>query len=149
MEQSAHDDEECGICLDALKNPVALPCRHKFCSECLNGWRSKYGADKMEEMDRKCPLCRQKIPPSKEMINQLKCMRRVKSRMEARGDVYSENYAWTKSRLEQLECAIGDWTETIDYSDSTEQCLVIPNNVFNAARANDIQKILKHEKPIL
>ena len=46
MEQSAkeREEEECGICLDALTNPVALPCSHKFCSECLNGWKSKYGA---------------------------------------------------------------------------------------------------------
>ena len=42
--------------------------------------------------------------------------------------------------MEGLERAVGDGMETIDYSDSTEQCLVIPNNVFKAARANDIGK---------
>ena len=71
MEQAAkEEEEECGICLDVLTNPIALPCRHKFCSECLNGWRSKYG-NKIggeDERNSKCPLCREKIPPSKEMI---------------------------------------------------------------------------------
>ena len=88
MEESAKREEECGICLDALTNPVALPCSHKFCSECLDGWRSKYGASGDDEMNQKCPMCREKIPPSKEMINQLNSLRSMTSIMEAlqRGD---------------------------------------------------------------
>ena len=87
MEQSSNDEEECGICLDALTNPVALPCSHQFCSECLNGWKSKYGAKSGDkETNTKCPLCREKIPPSKEMINQLKFWRNRKSDLEAKGD---------------------------------------------------------------
>ena len=145
MDQS-DEDEECGICLDTLKNPVALPCRHKFCSECLDGWRSKYGMmapkpgeQKME--DRKCPLCREKIPPSKEMVTQLKFWRKQKSRLEAKGDTFSKDYMNAKSAVEILERQIGDWTETIDYYDE-EKCLVLPTDIWKAARSNDIQKVL-------
>ena len=82
-------DEECGICLDALANPVALPCSHKFCSKCLDSWRSKYGArgDK-EKIGRACPLCREKIPPSKEMLMQLQYFRGAVEQMEAVGGYF-------------------------------------------------------------
>ena len=67
MEQSIIEEEECGICLDALTNPVALPCSHRFCSECLNGWRSKYGmaASKSGDddmLDKKSPCADKRFP---------------------------------------------------------------------------------------
>ena len=146
MEQSAKAEEveECGICLDTLTNPVALPCSHKFCSECLSGWRSKYGAKSGEDqMDRKCPLCREKIPPSREMIAQLKFYRLRKSQLEAQGDIFSQKYMRIKSVAEKLEREVGDWTETVEYSDDTEKlCLVLPTDICKAARENNIQKVL-------
>ena len=147
MEQSANEGEECGICLDVLTNPVALPCSHIFCSKCLNGWRSKYGAlgasaPGEDKMDRKCPLCREKIPPSKEMISQLKFWRSRKIQYEAKGDVFCENYMITKSKVERLEREIGDWTETVEYSDDDKKHLVLPYEICKAASANDIQKVL-------
>jgi hypothetical protein len=42
--------EECAICLDVLNKPVILPCGHKYCYDCLEGWRSKYVADKIEHV---------------------------------------------------------------------------------------------------
>ena len=115
MEQSAKEEvgEECGICLDALTNPVALPCRHQFCSECLNGWRSKHGTFEDDERDRKCPLCRERIPPTKEMITQLKFWRIRKSQLEAVGDFCSKGFMTAKSVVEKLEREIEYWTETI------------------------------------
>ena len=147
MDQSANG-EECGICLDALANPVALPCSHKFCSKCLNGWRSKYGVqfgDK--EANSKCPLCLKEIPPSKEMITQLKCLRIMKSEYEAKGDFLSEKYIYAKSRVEELEREVGDWTETIDYSDGNN-CVVLPGYISLAASQNDIQKVLDWLGPL-
>ena len=62
---------DCTICLETLKDPVIeLPCRHKFCESCLNQWRSKY--DMESAPTKSCPQCRQNIPPSKEMIIQMK-----------------------------------------------------------------------------
>ena len=139
MEQSAKE-EECGICLDALTNPVALPCRHKFCAKCLNGWRSKYEPSK-KEMDRKCPLCREKIPPSREMVSQLKFWRKTKAEMEAEGDIFSENYMRAKSQIEILECTVGDGTKTISHAEDDDS-LLLPNDICVAAGKNDIQKVL-------
>ena len=144
MEQSAEEEGvECGICLDVLTNPVALPCRHKFCSECLNGWRSKYGimpGDK--ETNTKCPLCREKIPPSKEMLSQLKTWRNCQRLLEEKGDTFSREYMHAKSEIEKLEREIGDRTETIDYSDEDKNYVVLPARVYAAASNNDIQKVL-------
>ena len=151
MKQATNEEEEeCGICLDALTNPVVLPCSHKFCSECLNGWRSKYGVksgedDEME--DRKCPMCREKIPPSREMISQLKWWRKQKSKYEAEGDVFSQKYMRIKSQIEKLEREVGDWTETINYSDDNN-FMVLPPDIHLAARKNDVQKVLDWLGPL-
>jgi len=67
-------DNECAICQDVLKKPITLPCRHKFCSNCLDGWRSKYRADKTKT----CPSCRANIPATREMISQLSLMKGVR-----------------------------------------------------------------------
>ena len=140
MEQSAN--EECGICLDALTNPVALPGRHMFCSECLNGWRSKYGThSENDEMDRKCPLCRERIPPSKEMMTQLKYWRNRTSKYEAKGEVSSGQYMRTKTKVQELERAIGDGTGTIDQS-TDDEFLALPTDIVEALAENDIQKVL-------
>ena len=148
MEQSAADEEECGICLDELTNPVALPCSHKFCSECLNGWRSKYGARSGDkETNTKCPLCREKIPPSKEMVTQLKWWRNYQRLLEADGNIFSQEYMTAKSMVEELERAIEDCTETIDYSDD-DNFMVLPNDICEAAYANDIQKVLDWLGPL-
>ncbi|EJK76366.1 hypothetical protein THAOC_01874 [Thalassiosira oceanica] len=58
----------CGICLEDSKDPLSLPCGHSFCAGCLDEWRSRYGVE--EEMRRKCPICRARIPPSKEMAEE-------------------------------------------------------------------------------
>ena len=41
-----------------------------------------------------------------------------------------------------MEREIGDWTETIDYSDDDHKCLVLPNDIFVAAGKSNIQKVL-------
>jgi len=66
--------EECAICLDVLNKPVILPCGHKYCYDCLEGWRSKYVADK----NRTCPQCRKGIPTTKAMLAQLSMLNQVR-----------------------------------------------------------------------
>ena len=80
-DQTAND--ECGICLDKLTAAVTLPCTHKFCASCLDGWKSKFGAQKFgsslkKERRKSCPLCREKIPPSKDVFILLEWNRKKK-----------------------------------------------------------------------
>ena len=64
-EQSTTAEGECGICLDPPTNAIVLPCKHKFCSGCLDKWRSKFGAlgnaKNIERSTSGCPMCRGKI----------------------------------------------------------------------------------------
>ena len=61
------DDGDCAICYDVLNKPITLPCKHRFCSSCLTRWRSKFTIDNTKT----CPICRSKIPVTKEMISKL------------------------------------------------------------------------------
>ena len=46
---------QCAVCTNLLKEPVALPCNHSFCRECIGRWISDK-ENKHEEVT--CPMCR-------------------------------------------------------------------------------------------
>jgi len=167
----ANNEDECGICLDTLKHPLALPCGHTFCSTCLDGWRSKYGApkgeDKMlqqannmarqldqtvvspyneeqDDVNKVCPLCRKKIPPSKEMFVQLTTFKRMKTTAELHNKINSHTYAQILAKIDELEKEIGDWDyeDALDYYDE-DDCVNLPTEVLEAVSEHgDIQEVL-------
>jgi Zinc finger, C3HC4 type (RING finger)/Ankyrin repeat len=71
----------CAICLEAVKSPnITIPtCKHQFCSDCFEGWRSKYGK---KSISNSCPQCRTKIPPTKQMLHRLKASRMTRAELQ-------------------------------------------------------------------
>jgi len=134
--------DECGICLEKLTAAVTLPCKHKFCAGCLDGWKSKFGSfkvDDKEEKSKSCPLCRTKIPPSKDMLIQLKYYRAQVHEFEDKGDTTSERYINRVKQMKELEAQIGDYDgEGLDYDDNME----IPAYIVDAVEENNLSKIL-------
>ena len=137
-DQKAND--ECGICLEALTGAaVILPCTHKFCASCLDGWKSKFSSATKKERSKACPLCRKKIPPSKDIFIQLEWHRREIHRLEARGDNTSGYYLNHLEQIKRLEEEIGDYDgEGIDY----DGCIELPKFIFDAVMTNDIKNVL-------
>ena len=139
----ASDDKTCGICLDEWKNPLALPCGHSFCDGCLDEWRSRYGVK--EEMRTKCPICRARIPPSREMVATLFSWREDKQRLEDNKDTSSENYHVTCQLLKRAEERVGeDWDGVTVLEDNTAKtALTMPDYIIKASRKGVIKTVLK------
>jgi len=143
METVAENDV-CGICLDKLTKPIRLPCSHEFCAECLDEWRPKYGAQKFQGDKRKklCPVCRAKIPPTKEMMAHLRCARNTVKMLTEIGDIYTEDFKMSQDVLLALEEDFGDWEgEVLDYGNEDEK-IELPLAICLAIGRGDLQTVI-------
>mmetsp|Transcript_19185 Transcript_19185/g.38597 ORF Transcript_19185/g.38597 Transcript_19185/m.38597 type:complete len:416 (+) Transcript_19185:112-1359(+) len=136
---------ECVICLETAKKPVKLPCKHQFCGECFEGWRSKYvvSADAITDVsERQCPCCRATIPPSKEQVSILKATRSLKQTCEERGDQNTPDYRQICEDLKKIEAQIGkDWDGvTVLEEETTEQDVVMPGYI---AHKRDLKTFMR------
>ncbi|CAD6222694.1 GSCOCG00001095001-RA-CDS [Cotesia congregata] len=52
--ESQGNSMECAVCLQTCVHPARLPCSHVFCYLCVKG---------VANQSKKCPMCRQEIPP--------------------------------------------------------------------------------------
>ena len=130
----------CGICLEEPKDPMNLPCGHSFCDGCINEWRPRCGAE--EEMRRKCPICRARIPPSREMVTALLSWRARKQRLED-NEISSEEYHRVCLLLEEAETFVGaDWDGVTVLEDSRKPPLVMPDHITMAIITGDIKPAL-------
>mgnify|MGYP000691431074 CR=1 FL=1 len=145
-------DKECAICLDKTRKPVRLGCGHIFCCGCLDGWRSKFGnragfgdGDK-NVWDKGCPLCREKLPPSKEMIAQLETSRLLVEICKDEDEV--GEYLECKAEYERLKATIGDYDE--DNMTNTQLSFLRMANKLQAEMERyeedgDVQNYLKYK----
>ncbi|EJK55547.1 hypothetical protein THAOC_24713, partial [Thalassiosira oceanica] len=139
---AAVTETTCGICLEEPKDPLNLPCGHSFCDGCLDQWRSRYGV--VEEMRRKCPICRATIPPSKEMVSTLLTCRVHKQQLEFNNDTSTEAYHGACRLLARVEEEVGaDWDGVTVLEDDSKPAVVMPNYIYNAALRGDTKSVLK------
>ncbi|EJK54616.1 hypothetical protein THAOC_25738 [Thalassiosira oceanica] len=143
MNTAVVTEQTCGICLEDSRDPLDLPCGHSFCGGCLDEWRSRYGAK--EEMRRKCPICRARIPPSKEMVTSLHSYRAQKQKLEDHNETSSERYHRVCYLLENAEAEVGaDWDGVTVLEDKNDkQTVEMPDYIARAVGTGDIKSVLR------
>ena len=136
-------EKTCAICLEDSEDPLNLPCGHSFCDGCLGEWRSRYGVE--EGMRRKCPICRARIPPSKEMVAALNSYRDEKQKLEDRNETSSGHYHNVCELLADAEEIVGaDWDGvTVLHENNDKPSVAMPDYIRKAVTREDIKSVLR------
>ncbi|XP_058808278.1 E3 ubiquitin-protein ligase RNF146-like isoform X2 [Phymastichus coffea] len=78
---------ECAVCLQICIHPARLPCNHVFCYLCIKG---------VANQSKRCPMCRQEIPPDfleRPQLVELDSLQQ-KETEEVTEEVLHEDYQW-------------------------------------------------------
>ncbi|XP_068974035.1 E3 ubiquitin-protein ligase RNF146-like isoform X1 [Bombus flavifrons] len=72
---------ECAVCLQPCIYPARLPCNHIYCYLCVKG---------VANQSKRCPMCRQEIPP--DFLNRPQLVEVDEARKES--EHFEEEYQW-------------------------------------------------------
>ncbi|XP_067248926.1 E3 ubiquitin-protein ligase TRIM65-like [Chanodichthys erythropterus] len=116
----SQDEFMCSVCLDLLKDPVAIPCGHSYCKICITGFWDQ--EDQMRVYS--CPQCRQTFSPRPalakntilaEMVEKLKKIKLPADCYTGAGDVQYDactgrkhNLIEATGRLQEMICTKHD-----------------------------------------
>ena len=96
-------------------------------------------------MRRKCPICRARIPPSKEMVAALNSYRDEKQKLEDRNETSSGHYHNVCELLADAEEIVGaDWDGvTVLHENNDKPSVAMPDYIRKAVTREDIKSVLR------
>ncbi|XP_053335065.1 E3 ubiquitin-protein ligase TRIM16-like isoform X1 [Clarias gariepinus] len=99
VDQFSVDQFICPVCLDLLKDPVTLPCGHRFCKVCINGcW---------DQEDQKgvfsCPQCRDTFTP-RPVLRRNNMLAEVVEKLKKKTEVQAASPAHCYTGPGDVEC---------------------------------------------
>ncbi|XP_016131768.1 tripartite motif-containing protein 16-like [Sinocyclocheilus grahami] len=110
----SQDQFSCAVCLDLLKDPVAIPCGHSYCMSCITSY--------WDQEDQKgvysCPQCRQTFTP-RPALNKNTMLTEVVEQLKK-----TELQAAVAAGPEDVECDVC----TVRKNKAVKSCLVCLNS---------------------
>ncbi|KAM9495988.1 E3 ubiquitin/ISG15 ligase TRIM25-like [Clarias gariepinus] len=99
VDQLSVDQFICPVCLDLLKDPVAIPCGHSFCKVCIN--------DCWDQEDQKdvysCPQCRDTFTP-RPVLRRNNMLAEVVEKLKKKTEVQAASPAHCYAGPGDVEC---------------------------------------------
>ncbi|XP_056592524.1 tripartite motif-containing protein 16-like protein [Triplophysa dalaica] len=120
MAGATFSDEQfcCSVCLDLLKDPVAIPCGHSYCMSCITGcWDQDY-----EKGVYSCPLCRETFTP-RPVLNKNTILAEIVEKLK-KTKLPKEDKSPVTPGSEDVECNVCTERE----SKAVKSCLVCLNS---------------------
>lgn len=98
----------CAICLDLLRDPVAIPCGHNYCMGCI----SSYWDQDEQRGCYSCPQCRH-TSPQRPVLNKNPLIAQLVDRVRARLTTASSNRRYFHPGHQKCELCSGDKRKSV------------------------------------